>query len=511
MNEQGARRVVLVRAIETADSGHQVLSEDDRKYASRSARELAAWQASDSKSAVTQDLFLQQRSEQILKRLAERTPAFGAFQKRALGLPGFWAALPVLALFAGALLDRIADPHRVDLLSAPLLFIIGWNVLMYVVLLVWALIPNRKAGWAGQGLLRRLSVGKAVAPRKLPAPLASGLTAFLAEWAQLSEPLTRARLARTVHLSAAAFALGAVLSLYARGLLTQYGAGWESTFLDATQVHTLLSWLFTPALTVFPFLQGFSLADIEALRFGAGAATTAGTVTAPAIGTVANAAAGTGERWVHLYGATILLLVILPRLVLALFAALRAGRLARRFPLELEHPYFRKLADSIGAGTPAVLRVLPYSFTLDEARDRGLWMVAAMALGAQARVLLRPTVPYGEEPKEALRDTAFDEAGVTVTAALFNLAATPEKENHGAFLDYLGRNSKRGVAVLLDESGMLERAAGQAGLDARVNERIALWRQFCSFHGTAATVVNLLHPERRPIELGAGLALPELR
>lgn len=505
MNEQGARRVVLVRAIETADTGHQVLSEDDRKYASRSARELAAWQASDSKSAVTQDLFLQQRSEQILKRLAERTPAFAAFQKRALGLPGFWAALPLLALFAGALLDRIADPHRVDLLSAPLLFIVGWNLLMYVVLLVWALVPKRKTGLAGQGLLRRLSVGKAVTPRKLPAPLAAGLTAFMAEWAQLSEPLTRARLSRTVHLSAAAFALGAVISLYARGLLTQYGAGWESTFLDATQVHTLLSWLFTPALTVFPFLQGFSLADIEALRIAPGVATAAGT----AANAAANAAAG--ERWVHLYGATILLLVILPRLVLALFAALRAGRLARRFPLELEHPYFRKLADSIGAGTPAVLRVLPYSFTLDEARDRGLWTVAAMALGAQARVLLRPTVPYGEEPKEALREAALDEAGVTVTAALFNLAATPEKENHGAFLDYLSRHSKRGVAVLLDESGMLERAAGQAGVDARVNERIALWRQFCSFHGTAATVVNLLQPERRPIELGAGLALPELR
>ncbi|WP_313707094.1 DUF2868 domain-containing protein [Massilia sp.] len=500
MNEQGARRVVLVRAIETADTGHQVLSEDDRKYASRSARELAAWQASDSKSAVTQDLFLQQRSEQILKRLAERTPAFAAFQKRALGLPGFWAALPLLALFAGALLDRIADPHRVDLLSAPLLFIVGWNLLMYVVLLVWALVPRRKTGLAGQGLLRRLSVGKAVTPRKLPAPLAAGLTAFMTEWTQLSEPLTRARLSRTIHLSAAAFALGAVISLYARGLLRQYGAGWESTFLDPTQVHTLLSWLFTPALTVFPFLQGFSLADIEALRIVPGVTTAVGTL-----------AAGAGERWVHLYGATILLLVILPRLALALFAALRAGRLARRFPLELEHPYFRKLADSIGAGTPAVLRVLPYSFTLDEARDRGLWTVAAMALGAQARVLLRPTVPYGEEPKEALREAALDEAGVTVTAALFNLAATPEKENHGAFLDYLSRNSKRGVAVLLDESGMLERAAGQAGVDARVNERIALWRQFCSFHGTAATVVNLLQPERRPIELGAGLALPELR
>lgn len=524
MKEQVARRVVLVRAIETADAGHTVLSEDDRKYASRSARELAAWQASDSKSAMTQEHFLQQRSEQILKRLAERTPAFAAFQKRGLGLPGFWAALPLLALFAGALLDRIADPHRVDLLSAPLLFIVGWNLLVYAVLLVWALFAalrgGRSTGWAGEGLLRRLSVGKAAAPRKLPAALATGLGNFMTEWSRLSEPLTRARLSRTVHLSAAAFALGAVLSLYARGLLTQYAAGWESTFLDAVQVHTLLSWLFTPALTVFPFLEGFTLADIEALRFnaGAGAGTIAGVVSGalPATsGTALANGAGAGERWVHLYGATILLLVILPRLVLAGFAGLRAGRLARRFPLDLEHPYFRKLADSIGAGTPAVLRVLPYSFTLDDARDRGLWAVAAMALGAQARVLLRPTVPYGEEPKEALHDgvqgARIDDTGVTVTAALFNLAATPEKENHGAFLDYLGRHSKRGVAVLLDESGMLERAAGQAGAEARIAERIALWRQFCSFHGTAATVVNLLQPERHPIELGAGLALPELR
>lgn len=526
MNEQVARRVVLVRAIETADAGHAVLSEDDRKYASRSARELAAWQASDSQSAVTQDHFLQQRSEQILKRLAERTPAFAAFQKRALGLPGFWAALPLLALFAGALLDRIADPHRVDLLSAPLLFIIGWNLLVYVTLLVWALVPGGKTGLAGQGLLHRLSVGKVAAPRKLPAALATGLGNFMAEWARLSEPLTRLRLSRTVHLSAAAFALGAVISLYARGLLTQYAAGWESTFLNAAQVHTLLSWLFTPALAVFPFLQGFTLADIEALQFGVQAGAGAATSVAPGLATVPGALAGTanaaiastagaGERWVHLYGATILLLVIVPRIVLASIAALRARRLARRFPLDLEHPYFRKLADSIGAGTPAVLRVLPYSFTLDEARDRGLWTVAAMALGAQARVLLRPTVPYGEEPKEALQaglhDARFDEAGVTVTAALFNLAATPEKENHGAFLDYLARNSKRGVAVLLDESGMLERAGGQGGAEARIAERIALWRQFCSFHGTAATVVNLLQPERHPIELGAGLALPELR
>jgi hypothetical protein len=35
------------------------------------------------------------------------------------------------------------------------------------------------------------------------------------------------------------FALGAVISLYARGVLSQYAAGWESTFLDAQARYTI--------------------------------------------------------------------------------------------------------------------------------------------------------------------------------------------------------------------------------------------------------------------------------
>jgi len=492
MNEQVARSVVLARAIEHADVGHTVLSDDDRKYATRSARELAAWQAADSHTAVNQQHFLQQRAEQILKRLGERTPAFGAFQRRAPGMRGIWFALPFIAFVLGAALDRIADPHRVDLLSAPLLIIIAWNLLVYLGLLVWAVVPASRRKKSGAPLLRRLSVGKAVAPRKLPTALAEGVAHFLADWAVLSEPLTRARLSRTVHLAAAGFALGAVASLYARGLLTQYVTGWESTFLDAQQVHTLLSWLFTPALTVFPFLQGFTLAEIEQLRFGG------------------SAGLPVGERWVHLYGATLLLLVIIPRVLLAIVAGLRARHLSRHFPLDLDQPYYRKLADSIGTSAPAVLRVIPYTYTLDEPRDRGLWAIAAAALGGQARVQLLPSVAYGIEPKDALRETMLNEAGITVTTVLFSLAATPEKENHGALLDYLVKHVPRGVAVLLDESALLERIGDQVGAE-RAAERHSLWRQFCSFHGTSAHVVNLLEPDKYPLELGAGLTLPELR
>jgi hypothetical protein len=486
MDERVARDVVLMRSIETADAKHEILSEDDRLYASRSARELANWQASEGKTDPTLDHFLEQRSSLILKRLAERTPAFAGFLHRRPLSPKIAVLLPVLGLLAGAGLDRIGDPHRVDLLSAPLLLIIGWNLLVYLMLAVWALVPSKTTGWASPALLRRLSVGKAALPRKLPAAMAAGLGQYLADWARLASGLTRARLGCAVHLAAAAFALGAVLSLYARGLLTQYAAGWESTFLDARQVHGLLSVLFSPALFVFP-LQGFSLADIEALRFGQ-----------------PPSAAG-GARWVHLYGATLFLIVIVPRLVLAALTGWRARRLSRNFPLDLAQPYFRKLADRIGAAGPAVLRVLPYSFTVDEARHRGLAQVAAMALGEQAQLLLRPAIPYGEDPKELLQGVALDDSSVAVTAVLFNLAATPERENHGAFLDYLARNTARGIAVLVDESGLVERAAGQPGFESRIAERVTLWRQFCGYHRTTATFVNLLQPAKYQLDAGAGL------
>ncbi|WP_322405560.1 DUF2868 domain-containing protein [Massilia luteola] len=488
MNERTARDVVLMRAIETADAKREILSEDDRVYASRSARELAHWQAAEGKSEPRLDHFLGQRAELILKRLAERTPAFAAFRQRRSLLPVLAVLLPIVGFLAGAGLDRIGNPHRVDLLSAPLLLILAWNLIVYLGLIVWALVPSKRTGWASPRLLRRLSVGKAALPRKLPAPLAAGIAQYFTDWALLTAKLTHLRLGRTIHLAAAAFALGAIASLYARGVLTQYAAGWESTFLAAPQVHALLSFLFAPALAVFP-LQGFSLADVQALHF------------------VQEPSPAGGARWVHLYAATLFLLVVLPRLVLAIVSALRARRIAHRFPLDLGQPYYRLLADRVGASGPAVLRVIPYSFTVDEARHKGLAAVAAMVLGEQAQLMLRPSCAYGEEPKELLRDVRLDDADVAVTAVLFNLAATPERENHGAFLDYLARNTPRGIAVLLDESGLVERGAGQAGFDTRVMERVALWHEFCQYHHTRATVVDLLHPERHPLDLGSGLAM----
>lgn len=473
MNEQVARDVVLVRAIEATDRKKEVLSEDDRQYASRSARELAQWQAADSKSPVTPDHFLQQRADLLLKRLAERSAPFKIFMKRGSPWRAISIGMPLIALLVGAGVDRIGDPHRVDLLSAPLLGIIGWNLLVYLFMLAWLLTP-RPVNPAPSKWLQRLSVGKPALPRKLGPVLSAALIDFMAEWSRISGKLTRARLTRSLHLAAAMFALGAVLSLLARGLLTQYVAGWESTFLGATEVHAALSVLFAPAQWLLG-LQGFSVADIDALRF-------------------ANPPAPEGgRRWVLLYAATLALLVIVPRLLLAGIAHVQAHRRAVRVAIDLEQPYYRQLTSKMG-GPAGLLRVLPYSFTVDEARDRGLAVVAAALLGENATVMLRPSSVYGDEP--ALADGA---SGVTMTAALFNLAATPENENHGAFIAQLAATTPR-MTVLIDESALAERFGTEAG-KARIAERVALWQQFCAHYRVTPVLVNLLEPQARPLEV----------
>ena len=71
-------------------------------------------------------------------------------------------------------------------------------------------------------------------------------------------------------------------------------------------------------------------------------------------------------------------------------AGWQENRLAKRFPVDLGQPYFLQLMPKTGPDLPAVLRVFPYSFTVDEARDKGLATVAMQLLGKKARVMLRP-------------------------------------------------------------------------------------------------------------------------
>jgi hypothetical protein len=313
-------------------------------------------------------------------------------------------------------------------------------------------------------------------PARIKGRAAAAFDGFIADWTHASAPMLVARAARVLHLAAALLALGALAGMYVRGLVFDYRAGWESTFLDASQVHALLSALLAPAAgalgMAFPTVE-----QLAAIRWPQS--------------TGENAA-----RWIHWYAVVVAVLVVVPRLVLAALARWRERWLAARFPVNLDEPYFRRLLGSF-AHDAARLRVVPYSYTPDETSARGLAAVARALLGDRTEVLARPAVPFGAEQTAAVGIDAAD-GSIALTAALFSLAATPEHENHGAFLEALRGAVGDRLIALVDETPYRKRLGNDA--NARIAERRDAWSAFGAALRAPIIFVDLGEPDLRQLE-----------
>ena len=508
MNESTAREIALVRAIELADRDQQLLSAEDRRQANQTARETSHRPSGTTADGGRATPYLQARAHALLDRLQARHAVVAAV--RQAGHWPLWAGLgsAFIALLAGGFAERIANPQRVDLLSAALLVVVAWNLVVYLVLLIWPLLlRTRKTDaheawlpvprWLRHGVQRWLAGRATAAPQQeQPALLRSALLGFARDWNRLAAPLNHARIARMLHLAAALFAAGAVLSLYLRGIVSEYRVGWESTFLDAQAVHGLLSVVFWPVVHLLG-MQPFSVDQVAALQFSQ--------PPQPA----------SGARWVHLYAALLALIVVLPRAVLAALAWRRERQLAHAFPLDLQEPYFLRLlagargAAGVAAAGPAAagsdegaagahmgsahagtLSIWPYSFRLNDTRQQSLRAIAAQLLGDGAQLVVLAPVGYGEN----LPALDADAPPAALTLLLFNASATPETEEHGTFIDQAKAATPRRTAALLDESGWLERFGQQPDAAARRAERRSLWRRFCEAHGLAIAFVDLLEP-----------------
>ena len=240
------------------------------------------------------------------------------------------AGLPVGAMVLGVLTDVIANPHRVDLLSLPLLGLVLWNLFMYALLLAgWAL--SRRPGEVPEPEAPRRRADSLLRWRRGSGNVRAEVTAlFQLRWQWTARALTLQRWKRVLHLSAAGWAVGVSLSLLARGLVVEYRVGWESTFLDAAQVHAILSFLRLPALLLFPF-QPFSVEEVASLRFSQGGG---------AIG---------GARWVYMYVALLMVVVVVPRLLLAASAFWHERVLSGKVPVDLRDPYYRRVLSLLSA------------------------------------------------------------------------------------------------------------------------------------------------------------------
>jgi hypothetical protein len=321
-----ARRLILVQAIENSDTQGKLLSPVERDEIDRLALQSATQGAPVVAAHV--EAFLRERTQQVLRVLENRDPALALLQQHRpwvhrLAMIGF-----VAAVVFGAATDRIANPHRVDLLSLPLLLIVAWNLLIYGVLIASYILQRRShesaATSASSGSFIQWAEGWRGWHRRA-GQLRTKVTAeFMRQWYSASAALNAQRWRKVLHLAAAGWALGITLSLFTRGLVVEYRVGWESTFLDASQVHAILRVLLMPAMALFPF-QPFSVQDIAGLQFSQGN------------GAVA------GARWVYIYVTLLAVVVIVPRLALALFAAWRARVLSRRIVLALSGPYYQRL------------------------------------------------------------------------------------------------------------------------------------------------------------------------
>ncbi|HEY4066827.1 MAG TPA: DUF2868 domain-containing protein, partial [Burkholderiaceae bacterium] len=299
---------------------------------------------------------------------------------------------------------------------------------------------------------------------------AKALQGFAAEWLRVSAPLSAARAATLLHAAAAALGLGLIAGLYLRGLVLDYRAGWESTFLSAVNAHAVLKTLLAPALA----LSGLTMPDataFAAMREVHGAAE-AGAPAAP---------------WIHLLALTLALVVVLPRTVLAALGALRAQWLARRIALPLQTPYFQALARA-RQGEVASVFVLPYASTPGEPTQVALRKLIAKALGDNAQLEFGATLAFGAEDDAAAMPRP--PAGTTLGVALFDLAATPELENQGRVARELARAVP--TIVLIDETAFARRFKADA---ARLAQRRDAWRVLAVALGTTPVFINAEAPD----------------
>jgi Protein of unknown function (DUF2868) len=487
MHEEAARRVLLVQSIEETDPDGRLLTLDERRRATAAARET---------SREPPEVLLERRATRLLDVLAPQAAWVGPL----LGSTRFPMAaawlIPMVAVAVGLMTDALGPERRINILSIPLLGLIVWNVAVYAVMsILWIARSARPRREIGRGAVERESrapglwtwVVSAAAEWRARRPLgprartstqvAAVTTSYLSRWRRVAGALFATRVRLLLHLGAALLAVGVLAGAYGRGIAFEYQATWESTFLGPGAVRRLLAILLSPASA----LLGDPIPDrstIAALR-------------APA--------AGEAAPWVHRYALTTLLIVVVPRALLAAGALRRSRRLAASLPVDLHSPYFLRL--TAGGRALARVEVQPYGIRLEARKEATVERMLHELAGDAAEVRVLPIVTYGTDGDDAPgagpdgASAAGRDGLESWRALVFSLAQTPEAEVHGAVLRRLvgwvghdDRGRRRGLAVV-DASSYRARLSGTGTETQRLAERRRAWDQVA--HAAGVDLVHL--------------------
>jgi hypothetical protein len=467
MNETSALEVAAVRAAEVADGGRDFWSDDDRAWASRAAAEVVGADAPT-------DAFLARRAALALERIGTREPGF-ARAVRALRWRSWIGTVIVAIAFAiGVLVDQVDRTQRINILAPPVLILLAWNIAVYAVLVASYVVHYGEP--RAEGPLRRwlafLATGGTSARARGPAATRRAFVALVADWSERAAPLYAARAMRILHVAAAALALGVVAGLYVRGLGLEYLASWQSTFIDAATVHRIVAIAYAPGA----WLTGLAVPGVDAIE----------AMRAPA---GVNAAA-----WIHRMAGTVALVIVVPRLVLALAAWLFERHRAARVVMPVDDPYFARLLRGLRGGVARV-RVVPYGHAPAGAVVAGLEAVVARVFGGTAALTVTAPVAYGDDVAASLDPAA-------TTLVLFDASATPEREVQGAALAALAHLD--GALACVDESAWASHWADQP---SRIAERRAAWQRLAEDARVRLVVAAFADPDLAAAENAIEAAL----
>ncbi|MCC6197675.1 MAG: DUF2868 domain-containing protein [Burkholderiales bacterium] len=464
--------VYAVRAVETADRARASWSDADRTWATRAAAEVVGAQASP-------QAFIARRAQLALERLRERKHRVARVAWAWRTRTGVGPAIAVVAFVLGAASNEIGGTQRVNILYSPVAPLVLWNLAVYAVLAAGFVVRYGDA--SAPGPLRRfvawLTGGVRSMGRGGDDTTMEAMAAFAGDWSTRATPLYAARAARILHIAAAALALGVITGLYVRGLVLEYRATWQSTFLEPSTVRALVAFFYAPG----SMATGIAVPDVARIA----------AIRAPAS---ENAA-----PWLHIMAATLAVVAVVPRVLLALAMGWIEKHRTAHLLDDLSDAYFQRLLRDFAQG-PLVVDVVPYSFATPPATRDSLKLLLARALGDRVSVEVAPPVAYGNE--DALPPQIARNPGAPLVA-LFNATATPEREAHGRFVQALAQ-SGRPVLVVVDEAS----ARTHFGNDPqRRDARRTLWRELAADAGHTAVFVDLAQPDVNAAEAAFDAAL----
>lgn len=373
----------------------------------------------------------------------------------------FTGILVFAAYLLGVLTDRFTSEGAVvNLLSPALLFVLFWQLVLYVLLFVGAVagLLGFAPKWPGRRLFTEL-----LARVRMPAVKKQTLKERPL-WLSLLAPSLRFDAARAFHLAAAALGAGLLTGLAFRGIGTAYTVGWTSTWLAGHE-----AWL----ANLFAATYGLVPLEIFGLSFPDAAAIADMNLRVNPEGSPDAAA------WLLRLMGLVAGVVILPRLLLAFVADRRAKAARTSFVWTEEETEVAASPQDPASVSPAltgatVLTTVP----ADESLRR-----RTAALLMQPDLHWRTIDVWKDEPENVL-------ASVDTEAAvfLFDATATPEDEVHGRWLEAVAKRREGSLPLLVDLSGLEK----QFGTDSeRLTARKALWESFAAERHATLTFLRL--------------------